>query len=605
MSTHTYSYPHDIGLLDPFSRKAHGRHTKIEVSENHETRGRFTLATLKKDALAGTITGLMAIPLTVGICLMSDYPIQIGIATVVVACIISFITYLFRPGNHVGVPGVAAGLAPVLAMGIHKFGSETMPWLIFLTAFMQMLVWKFRLESYILKAVPHFLIEGLLAGVGLKIAMKFLPYTYETVTHSDVFWNGERISVIFFSLLALFLFIYLYKKFKNSSPGLPYIAIIGGSIALSFYVQFPMLHIDQVPLKLVLPFPNFKAIAPQMYVEMILFAAMLTLIDVIEQVMSNAAIEKMDPLGRKADSNNSLLVMWIGNMASSFFGGMTNLDGLAKSSTNRMAGAVTKMSALFVAAVFAVVLFFPGLLTKLPEFSLAVLMIFTGWKMIAGLYHVAKDGKYAFGLSMFCGILVFKLGIFEGLLIAIAVHSFITYVIYKHDAVPTFEIIKKFIKIFSDGAHPHVTETLDVNEDPSTGGLRYSSVKKHPTAKKTLNHFIDDWASGVNHHNLLSVVSTYDTNGLLWGTFAKELRAGHFHIKRYFEHLFEMEGVKVVFDSGEVRQYKDIYIKSGSYSFSYRKKGTLVTIPARYSFVCKKENTGWYILEHHSSEFPA
>jgi MFS superfamily sulfate permease-like transporter len=566
---------------------------------------RFTLVTLKKDALAGTITGLMAIPLTVGICLMSEYPIQIGIATVMVACVISFICYLFRPGNHIGVPGIAAGLAPVLAMGLHKFGPEMMPWLIFLTGFMQMLVWKYHLEKYILKAVPHFLIEGLLAGVGLKIAMKFFPYTYETVAHSDVFWTPERATVIFFSVLAFMAFLYLYKRFKDTNPGLPYIAIIGGSIALSFYVRFPMLHIESVAFKFALPFPDFKAIAPRMYADMFLFAAMLALIDVIEQVMSNAAIERIDPLGRKANSNNSLLVMWIANMVSSYFGGMTNLDGLAKSSTNRMAGAVTKMSALFVAAVFGVILLNPKLLTNLPEFSLAVLMIFTGWKMVAGLYHTAGDGEYAFGLAMFCGVLVFKLGIFEGLLIALAVHSFITYVIYRHEAIPNFEILKKFIKVFSDGIHPHATATLDVNHDPVTGGLRYSSVQNHSSEKKTLNNFIDDWAYGINHHNILSVVSTYDTNGLLWGTFAKELRAGHFHIKSYFEHLFELEAVKVVFDSGEIRQYKDIYIKSGSYSFSYRKKGAIVSIPARYSFVCKKENTGWYILEHHSSEFPA
>lgn len=57
---------------------------------------------------------------------------------------------------------------------------------------------------------------------------------------------------------------------------------------------------------------------------------MLAIVDVIEQVMSNAAIEKIDPLKRKTNSNNSLLAIWIANMGSSFFHGMTNLDGLAK-----------------------------------------------------------------------------------------------------------------------------------------------------------------------------------------------------------------------------------------------------------------------------------
>src|SRR5690606_6389645 len=157
---------------------------------------RFTAATLQRDAIAGTITGLMAIPLTVGICLMSEYPVQLGLATVIVACVTSFVLYLVRPGNHIGVPGVAAGLAPVLALGVHHFGMHNMPWLIFLTAAIQALVWRYDLAKYILRAVPGFLIEGLLAGVGLKIAMKFLPYTYAVTGAAEPFWTGERMLVI-------------------------------------------------------------------------------------------------------------------------------------------------------------------------------------------------------------------------------------------------------------------------------------------------------------------------------------------------------------------------------------------------------------------------
>src|SRR5688572_25467286 len=135
----------------------------------------FDAGTLRKDALAGVVTGLVAIPLTVGICLMSDYPVKVGLVTVIAACLVSFVGYQFRPGNHIGVPGIAAGLAPVLALGVKQFGMGTMPFLIFLTGIFQMVVWRYRLEKYLLRAVPRCLIEGLLAGVGLKIMLKFLP----------------------------------------------------------------------------------------------------------------------------------------------------------------------------------------------------------------------------------------------------------------------------------------------------------------------------------------------------------------------------------------------------------------------------------------------
>lgn len=566
---------------------------------------RFSAQTLRRDAVAGVVTGLMAVPLTVGICLMSEFPVQTGLATVIAACCVSFLAYLWRPGNHVGVPGVAAGLAPMLALCVHQFGMPNLPWIVFLSATMQLVVWKNRWEGYILKAVPGFLVEGLLAGVGLKIALKFLPDTYSVVHESGDFWSGERLVVTVASVASMVAFVWLYKRFNASSPGVPYIAIIGAATVLGLYASVPMLHVEPVAFRIDWPWPDFAHTTPDMHLHMVAYAALLGLIDVIEQVMSNAAIEKIDPLKRPANSNNSLLVMWAANLVSSFFGGMTNLDGLAKSSTNRMAGALTKTSVLFVAMVIGVALAFPALLGLLPEYALAVLMIFTGWKMVAGLYHVAQHGRYEFGLSMFCGILVFRLGIFEGLLIALMVHSFIAFVVYRHDQVPALAILRKLIARFTDPRHPHATSTMAVETDPHSGGARYRSIRRDPTAHKTLDAFIGDWAHGINHRNLLSVVGTYDVNGLLWGTFAKELRAGHGNIKGYFQHLFELDGLHVDFDLSETRQYHDIYIRSGSYRFSYRKRGTAVSVPARYSFVCKREATGWYIVEHHSSEFPA
>jgi MFS superfamily sulfate permease-like transporter len=564
---------------------------------------KWTTDIIRKDVIAGSITGLMAIPLTVGICLMSEYPIQTGLLTVIFSCVIGFVTFLFRPGNYVGVPGVAAGLAPVLAMGVHTFGMANMPFLIFLTTIFQMIVWYNGWENYILKAVPPYLVEGLLAGVGIKIALKFLPYTHE-IAHGMNEWNTERIELVIVSVLSMALFLYLYKRFKISSPGVPYVFTIVISVLAAHYIKVPMLHIDSVPFELKLPLPNVDLHHPIIIVEMIGYALMLATIDIIEQVMSNLAIGKLDSLKRPTNSNNSLLSMWLGNLFSSFFGGMTNLDGLAKSTTNAMAGAVTKLSNLFTAVVLLFFVLRHEYLEFLPYFSLAVLMIFTGWKMFAGVFHVASEGKYAFILSLFCCILVWKMGIFEGLLISLAIHSFITYFVYRHHDTPNKVILKKFFKQFADEFHPHSTSTLQVVEDEKTGGRRYVSIRKAPSDFKSLSNFLNDWKAAIDKRSLLGVVGLYDYNGLLWGTFAHELRPGHTNIKKYFTHLFENENLSVQFENYETRQYGDVFIQSGSYTFSFTKRGKKVVIPARYSFVCRKENHSWIILEHHSSQFP-
>ncbi|ARO87315.1 SulP family inorganic anion transporter [Nitrosospira lacus] len=415
----------------------------------------FQAKYVARDIQAGIITGAMAIPLSVGIALMSEYPIKVALATVAFACFIGWINAFIRPGNYIGAPGVAAGLAPVLAMGVHSFGIENMAFVIFLTSAMQALIWKYDWQKYILLAVPSYLVEGLLAGVGLKIALKFLTFTYELPADqeaADAFWNGARIQMALISLAGFATFVYLFSKFKDTKPAIPYFLLIGASIVLAQFMPMSMLHVDDVDLALALPVPHFDSALTWMYV--IGFAAMLAVIDVIEQVMSNAAIEKIDPLKRKCNTNNSLLAIWIANMGSSFFGGMTNLDGLAKSTTNKLAGAMTKFSVFIIGIVVTFFVMNSQYLEFLPKFSLAAIMIFSGWKMIMGLWHVAHYGQYAMILATLCGLLVYKVGIFEGLLIAMAVHGLVNYLVFKQAGkIPSKVIVKKYFEKFSANAN--------------------------------------------------------------------------------------------------------------------------------------------------------
>lgn len=412
----------------------------------------FQARYVSRDVPAGIITGAMAIPLSVGIAMMSDYPIKVGLATVAFAGFIGWFLAWFRPGNFIGSPGIAAGLAPILAMGVATFGIENMAFLIFLTASFQAVIWKFDLQRYILMAVPTYLVEGLLAGIGLKIFLNFLGFTYELPAGVDEagFWSGPRLSVILLSLTGAAVFLWLFGRYKDSKPAIPYLALIVFGVVASQLTPVSMLHVEDVPLELALPIPDFDSVSLWLYA--IGFALMLAVIDVIEQVMSNSAIEKIDPLGRKTNSNNSLLAIWIANMGSSFFGGMTNLDGLAKSTTNKLAGAYTKFSVLVIALVVFFFVMNVEYLEFLPKFALGIIMMFVGWKMIVGLLHVAHHGPYALLLATFCGLLVYKVGIFEGLLIALAVHAVINYVIFRHvDSKPTGVIVRDYFKRFGKG----------------------------------------------------------------------------------------------------------------------------------------------------------
>ncbi|MER0215426.1 MAG: SulP family inorganic anion transporter [Nitrosomonas sp.] len=399
-----------------------------------------------RDTAAGLITGAMAIPLTIGIAIMSNYPIKVGLATVAFASLIGWINAWFKPGNFIGSPGIAAGLAPVLAMGVAAFGIQNMAFCICMTAIMQAIIWKFNWQRYLLVAVPVYLVEGLLAGVGLKILLKFSEFTYEIPAElvTEDFWNEARIQMAAISAGGLGLFLLLFAKFKDTQPAVPYFAIIIGGVILAQFMTVPMISVEDIELQLKLPLPS-EDTTVLMLAYMIFFCAMLAIVDVIEQVMSNAAIEKIDPLKRKTNSNNSLLAIWISNLGSSFFGGMTNLDGLAKSTTNKLAGAMTKFSVLVIGSVVCFFTFNTHYLDYLPKFALAAIMLFTGYKMIAGLVHVTHYGPYALILAFLTAGLVYKVGIFEGLLVAMVIHGVVHYLVYtKHENMAGKSVVKRY-----------------------------------------------------------------------------------------------------------------------------------------------------------------
>ena len=420
----------------------------VLTADKHFGAAAFQAKYAFRDAAAGTITGTMAIPLSIGIAMMSDYPIKVGLATVVFASFIGWFMSWFKPGNYIGSPGIAAGLAPALALGVSAFGMENMAFCIFLTAAMQAVCWHYNWQKYLLVAVPVYLVEGLLAGIGLKILLKFFEFTYEIPEEAvgEEFWNTARITMCAISAVGMGIFIYLFAKFKDIQPAIPYFVLIIGGTILALFMSVPMIEVEDVDLYLRIPLPE-AGTTVWMFILMVLFCAMLATIDVIEQVMSNAAIEKIDPLKRKCNSNNSLLAIWIANMGSSFFGGMTNLDGLAKSTTNRLAGAYTKFSLVFICSVVAFFLFNSEYLEYLPKFALAAIMMFSGYKMIAGLVHVTHYGPYAMMLAIATGLLVFELGIFEGLIIALVAHAIIHYMVYtKSENLPGKSVIKRYFE---------------------------------------------------------------------------------------------------------------------------------------------------------------
>jgi hypothetical protein len=76
-------------------------------------------------------------------------------------------------------------------------------------------------------------------------------------------------------------------------------------------------------------------------------------------------------------------------------------------------------------------------------------------------------------------------------------------------------------------------------------------------------------------------------------------------IAAYFHKLTQNPELKATVQFEKIDLFGDAAVASGLDTFSYKKYGQLVELPARYTFVYRKMPHGWTIVRHHSSALPA
>ena len=112
------------------------------------------------------------------------------------------------------------------------------------------------------------------------------------------------------------------------------------------------------------------------------------------------------------------------------------------------------------------------------------------------------------------------------------------------------------------------------------------------------------WAQAIESRFPENVLKLYHPDGSLWGTLSPVLRQGHASIFEYFVKFLQWEDLRCEFTDGNIRIRDDYAFFSGSYVFTWSVRSKMVEVPARFSFVYKKEDGDWLIMEHHSSLFP-
>ena len=141
------------------------------------TKKTHLFSNLKSDFASGLVVFLVALPLCLGIALASGAPLFSGIISGVIGGIV--VGYLSQ--SHISVSGPAAGLTAIVLVAITDLGSFNAFLLAGLIAGCIQLVLGFVKAGSISNYFPNNVIEGMLAGIGVIIFLRWL-FTW-TVRH--------------------------------------------------------------------------------------------------------------------------------------------------------------------------------------------------------------------------------------------------------------------------------------------------------------------------------------------------------------------------------------------------------------------------------------
>ena len=368
------------------------------------------LYNLHKDLPASLVVFLVAVPLCLGIAMASGAPLVSGMISGIIGG--SIVGALSR--SPLGVSGPAAGLAAIVLLAIEQLGSFP----VFLSAVILcgcfQLLFGFAKAGFIGYFFPSSVIKGMLAGIGIIIILKQLPHAvgYDHVFEGSLSFSQEDgfntfselgrifklirpgpllIAIQAFTILILWETPWIKKhKLFGSIPG-PLLAVGNGIFMGVIFSQIPELTLSKDQL-VALPviqdysdmfklftFPDLSAVLRP---DVILAGFTMAVIASIETLLCVEASDKIDPYKRMTPTSRELLAQGAGNIVSGSLGGLPLTQVIVRSSTNTLAGAVTQSSAIFHGLwLLASLILFPSVMNLIPLSSLAVILIFVGYKL--------------------------------------------------------------------------------------------------------------------------------------------------------------------------------------------------------------------------------
>lgn len=407
---------------------------------------------IKENFPSGLVVFLVALPLCLGIALASGAPPLSGI----IAGIVGGLVVGSISNSNISVSGPAAGLTAIVLTAITDLGAFELFLCAGIIAGLLQLILGFIRAGSISNYFPNNVIEGMLAAIGIIIILKQIPHAlgfdkdYEG--HESIFDNGLNfgyftelfgaiqpgaiiITLISVAILITWDKVPALKRIKMLPGAL--VAVVTGIILNQIFkitgssLEIQTQHLVSLPVpqsfddfKNLVTMPDFNGFTnPKVWIA----GATIAIVASIETLLCIEASDRLDLQRRITDTNLELKAQGIGNLISSFIGGLPMTSVVVRSSANANSGATSKLSTIIHGILLLIcVLSIPVVLNLIPLATLAAVLIMVGYKLAkpATFKHFWHLGKFQFIPFIATVVAVVATDLLKGVGIGLAISVF-------------------------------------------------------------------------------------------------------------------------------------------------------------------------------------
>ena len=429
----------------------------------------YSKATFMSDLMAGTIVGIVALPLAIAFAIASGVSPEKGIVTAIIAgFIVSFLG-----GSKVQIGGPTGAFIVIVYGVIQQYGIGGLTVATIIAGVLLILLGVFKLGT-VIKFIPYPVVVGFTSGIAVTIF---------TTQMADVFglsFGGETVPGDFIGKWMLYfrhldtinwwdagvsilsvLIIMLVPKFSRRIPG-SLVAII--LVTASVYALKTCLGIegidtigDRFTIASQLPKAEMPALDWEAVKNLFPIAVTIAALGAIESLLSATVADGM--ISDHHNSNTELIALGVANMVTPIFGGIPATGAIARTMTNINNGGKSPVAGIIHAVVLLLILLFLMPLAQyIPMACLAGVLVIvsynmSGWRTFKALLKNPKSDVTVLLITFFLTV------IFD-LTVAIEVGLLIACVLFMKRVMETTDI-----SVIKNEIDPNNESDLEVHEE--------------------------------------------------------------------------------------------------------------------------------------------